>query len=118
MGGPTTLENLKPVCSQCNTSMGSNHMWDWAVGHGLKGRIVSEPRLVLAPVEFKAQPVCRGCQKPRTAAYLARHNGWCEACFMAILSVPKEVITLRAPLPADEKQPCPHCAATVGLGRQ
>jgi hypothetical protein len=28
-GGPTTLENLRPICSRCNQSMGTMHMNDW-----------------------------------------------------------------------------------------
>jgi hypothetical protein len=27
-GGPTTLENLRPICSRCNTSMGSQYTFD------------------------------------------------------------------------------------------
>ena len=27
--GPTTLENLRPICSRCNQSMGTMHMNDW-----------------------------------------------------------------------------------------
>jgi hypothetical protein len=28
-GGPTTLENLRPICGRCNQSMGTMHMNDW-----------------------------------------------------------------------------------------
>ncbi len=28
-GGPTTVENLIPLCSRCNQSMGTMHMNDW-----------------------------------------------------------------------------------------
>lgn len=28
-GGPTTLENLRPICTGCNQSMGSTHMIEW-----------------------------------------------------------------------------------------
>ncbi len=28
-GGATTLENLTPLCSRCNQSMGTMHMDDW-----------------------------------------------------------------------------------------
>ncbi len=29
LGGPTTLENLTPLCSRCNQSMGTLHMDAW-----------------------------------------------------------------------------------------
>lgn len=29
LGGPTTLENLTPLCSRCNLSMGTMHMDEW-----------------------------------------------------------------------------------------
>ena len=33
-GGPTTLENLVPICSRCNTSMGSQYTFsDWSRQH-------------------------------------------------------------------------------------
>lgn len=33
-GGPTTLENLVPICSRCNTSMGSQYTFDeWSRKH-------------------------------------------------------------------------------------
>jgi hypothetical protein len=28
-GGPTVLENLRPICSRCNQSMGTMHMDQW-----------------------------------------------------------------------------------------
>ncbi len=28
-GGPTTLENLRPICGRCNQSMATMHMDDW-----------------------------------------------------------------------------------------
>lgn len=28
-GGPTTLENLRPICGRCNQSMGTMHMDQW-----------------------------------------------------------------------------------------
>lgn len=32
MGGPTTIENLVPICSRCNRSMGSQHTFDqWCI---------------------------------------------------------------------------------------
>jgi len=33
-GGPTTLENLVPICSRCNTSMGSQYSFvEWSRQH-------------------------------------------------------------------------------------
>jgi len=34
-GGPTTLANLRPICSRCNTSMGSSYTFDeWCNNFG------------------------------------------------------------------------------------
>ncbi len=34
-GGPTTLENLIPLCSRCNTSMGNQYTFDeWCAHYG------------------------------------------------------------------------------------
>jgi hypothetical protein len=38
LGGPTTLENLRPICGDCNRSMGSQHMNSYSMqyyGHGV-----------------------------------------------------------------------------------
>lgn len=110
LGGPATLQNLRPICAQCNTSMGSMHMAEYALGHGLKGRIVNEPRLSLQQlpaVETKSQVACRGCAKLRTPAYLSKCNGYCETCFLVILSLPKEMLTLR--VPTGEERELVHC---------
>jgi hypothetical protein len=32
-GGPTTIENLRPICGLCNRSMGSQHMADYCKKH-------------------------------------------------------------------------------------
>jgi 5-methylcytosine-specific restriction endonuclease McrA len=42
IGGETSLENLRPVCSLCNKRMGSNNMFEWAKKNGLKGPYKSE----------------------------------------------------------------------------
>lgn len=39
-GGPTTLENLRPICGRCNQSMGTMHMDDW---EQLGGRAPDKP---------------------------------------------------------------------------
>ena len=39
LGGPTTLENLRPICGDCNRSMGSQHMNSYSIqyyGHGIQ----------------------------------------------------------------------------------
>lgn len=35
-GGPTTLENLLPICGRCNQSMGTMHMDEWQRLGGVK----------------------------------------------------------------------------------
>lgn len=35
-GGPTTLENLRPICGRCNQSMGTMHMDHWLQLGGIK----------------------------------------------------------------------------------
>lgn len=35
-GGPTVLENLRPICSRCNQSMGTMHMDQWEQLGGAK----------------------------------------------------------------------------------
>ena len=35
-GGPTVLENLRPICSRCNQSMGTMHMDQWEQFGGAK----------------------------------------------------------------------------------
>lgn len=110
LGGGVSLLNLRPICPQCNTSMGTAHMHDFVLAHGLKGRIVNEPRLSLQQlpaVESKSQVACRGCSKLRTPAYLSKCNGYCETCFLVILSVPKEMLTLR--VPTGEERELVHC---------
>lgn len=39
-GGETNINNLRPVCSGCNRSMGTRNMREFAVTQGYKGRIV------------------------------------------------------------------------------
>jgi len=41
-GGRATLENLIPICQRCNSSMGTDHMFDFASSHGLR-RLVGWP---------------------------------------------------------------------------
>lgn len=39
-GGPTDINNLKPVCRSCNRSMGVTHMKEYALSKGFLGRII------------------------------------------------------------------------------
>jgi len=41
-GGPTILENLIPICQKCNSSMGTDHMFEFVSSHGLR-RLVGWP---------------------------------------------------------------------------
>ena len=45
-GGKETIENLRPLCAQCNTSMGSMHMFDFIKKHNMpgKGAYETDPR--------------------------------------------------------------------------
>jgi hypothetical protein len=33
LGGPTTLDNLRPICGQCNRSCGTRHLWEFRDTH-------------------------------------------------------------------------------------
>jgi esterase/lipase len=46
MGGPTTVDNLRPVCATCNLSMRTQHMEKFKGQHGL-GQIASSNPLTL-----------------------------------------------------------------------
>lgn len=37
-GGQITIDNLRPVCAMCNSSMGTKNMIDFMKTHGLKGK--------------------------------------------------------------------------------
>src|SRR5579884_4288487 len=41
-GGSDAVPNLRPVCGRCNKSMGTKNMRDFAIAHGLIGRIINE----------------------------------------------------------------------------
>lgn len=41
-GGPTTVDNLRPICSACNQGMGTQNMHEFAVTNGFHGRLRSE----------------------------------------------------------------------------
>lgn len=122
LGGSIHLDNLRPVCSSCNLSMGSSHMLDYATAHGFKGRITTEPRLTISqlPEEKKASTaLCRGCNKVKTVAYLSRQNGYCEGCFLVLLSVPKETLSLSIPVLGDpELVRCCSCGALNSIVRR
>lgn len=40
-GGNITIDNLRPVCSMCNSSMGTKNMIDFMKTHGLKGKTLT-----------------------------------------------------------------------------
>lgn len=42
MGGLLTLDNLRPICSSCNRSMGIKNMHDFMKSYGFKGDIIEE----------------------------------------------------------------------------
>lgn len=41
-GGPETVENLRPICGQCNTSMGKMNMHEFAEHYNMPGKIRTE----------------------------------------------------------------------------
>ena len=41
-GGPETVENLRPICGQCNTSMGKVNMHEFAKHYDMPGNIRTE----------------------------------------------------------------------------
>ncbi|AYV86205.1 MAG: hypothetical protein Solumvirus2_12 [Solumvirus sp.] len=41
-GGETKVENLRPICSLCNRSMGTINMKDFVFQHGMQGKIKNE----------------------------------------------------------------------------
>ena len=38
-GGQVTVQNLRPICTSCNSSMGTNNMKEFATKHGMKHRL-------------------------------------------------------------------------------
>ena len=36
MGGQPTVDNLRPICGQCNSSMGTQNMLDFAIKYGFR----------------------------------------------------------------------------------
>lgn len=41
-GGKITIDNLRPVCGMCNSSMGTKNMIDFMKTHNLKGRAIAD----------------------------------------------------------------------------
>lgn len=35
-GGQITIDNLRPICNSCNSSMGTQHMWKFMVDNNLE----------------------------------------------------------------------------------
>ena len=40
-GGTDALENLRPICTLCNRSMGANHMDEWCKATGVRAPLSS-----------------------------------------------------------------------------
>jgi hypothetical protein len=55
LGGDDSVDNLRPCCSWCNTSMGTEDMRVWAASKGFTGRITRE---VGAPILPEMKVVC------------------------------------------------------------
>lgn len=41
-GGNATIENLRPICGECNKSMGTQNMKEFVVKYGLKSQLLNE----------------------------------------------------------------------------
>lgn len=56
-GGPTTLQNLRPICSQCNKSMGTRDMDEFIISCGFwnEGTIKSQPANITLPLKETLQ---------------------------------------------------------------
>jgi hypothetical protein len=123
-GGKDTLPNLRPVCTLCNSSMGTNNMKDFAATNGLKGKILTE-----VPPEPPSSEVvvglplpeekthyssekgeCAMCKKSFSHATLAKYDGLhCYRCFKIMYSAPQKIILKKAD-PSDTTSPCcGHC---------
>jgi len=53
-GGPTTVDNLRPICAPCNQGMGTIDMRDFAKTHGFGGGLASEGATGSKPVPTNA----------------------------------------------------------------
>lgn len=52
-GGPDKVDNLRPLCSSCNLSMGNSHMGDFIRRYGLKGCGATEFHNQSSETEFE-----------------------------------------------------------------
>ena len=56
-GGPTTLENLFPICGTCNKSMGNKYTFhDWCKMHTLSSGPVKSTPIEVAPKQVQVAP--------------------------------------------------------------
>jgi hypothetical protein len=56
-GGKVTVDNLRPVCSMCNSSMATKNMIDFMNHHQLKGKAATTASIKIKPEEDKVETV-------------------------------------------------------------
>lgn len=107
LGGLDTLSNLRPVCVNCNSSMGKHHMYNWCLAQGFTGRIVKEGPPVISTVEgselkeVSSGPRCALCLGEFAAATLQKYDGLhCGRCF-AMVKTALEKDEPRLPIPEE-----------------
>lgn len=59
-GGHTVLQNLKPICALCNTSMGARNMNEFAVANGYRCRYTQYIYTAIIGAVVIAAGVCIG----------------------------------------------------------
>ncbi len=57
-GGLTIVENLRPICSSCNKSMGTKNMHDFMKTFGFKSDIVEENEIIDIDVNDNTDNIC------------------------------------------------------------
>ncbi|MHB1952866.1 MAG: HNH endonuclease [Sulfobacillus sp.] len=55
-GGRLVLENLRPICTTCNSSMGTNNLFDYMREHGLNAP--SKPTRIIKVVDREDRKFC------------------------------------------------------------
>lgn len=71
-GGSTNINNLRPICSLCNKSMGTQNMFEFQKKYGFNFNI---------PItNIKIKKECLKCKKKFTQKTLEKYNGICGKC--------------------------------------
>lgn len=108
-GGPSSTQNLRPVCMSCNLRMGNRDMRDFARDNNYNSNIVKEPTIILPQnIIHTERKECGQCKKKFTPLTLSRYDGvHCGRCFGKLYPALSENYCLNQPKPESNEPTIP-----------